>query len=309
MNVGTDIITFYNPEFWGVETSEQISSVAAQSDAAFWTRIFDIATQSGLSGLELTFPPLDYRTAVAAFGSVPRLAEALSARGLAIWSSFFADLSRFPAADCAEQAESILAAVEEMSRFLASVGGRMIVVGLPNRTTWLTQPEGFVDFALAEPISRLLNRMGAVAALHGIALALHTEAHSLFCAPRDVDLFLLLTDPRYVHLCIDPAHIVLEGGDPVRLMARHLERVVAMHWKDASGAMPKDILIDPTIYARHGPYFRELGDGVVDFPALRSLLAAAPLCCDPIVEMDASADPVPVLQRAVSFVHRLTGAP
>ncbi|QEH96939.1 sugar phosphate isomerase/epimerase family protein [Gluconobacter thailandicus] len=307
MQLGTDLVTFYNPDFWGVSSEVEIAQLAQQDGRAFWMRLLDAQASTGVAGIELTFPPFDWRGAVAAFGSIDALLNELGQRGLAIWSSFFPDLDRIPISEHSASEQRILQSALDAAQFLSAVGGRVLVVGLPCRSTWCADPVQFVDMALAQPMADLLNRMGALTAREGIMLAVHTEAHSVCCAPRDVDLFMLLTDPRYVSLCFDPAHIILEGGNPTRVLDRHLERVVAMHWKDASGIMPLSIVIDETIYAKHRPYFRPLGEGDVDFSTLRSLLENAPLKCGPILEMDSCPAPEQALQKAAAFVRNTYG--
>lgn len=307
METGTDLITFYNPEFWGVSSEEQIQLLAEKDPRFFWTKILDTLSGTGVSGIELTFPPFNWETALQAFGSREDLIRELKTRNLEIWSSFFADLDRIPLSEHRSAEPKILKAVAAAAEFLASVGGKILVIGLPCRTTWLSEPVQFVDMALAQPMADLLNQMGAVTARAGVTLALHTEANSVFCAPRDVNLFMLLTDPRYVSLCLDPAHVTIEGGDPVKLLDRHLERVVAMHWKDASGIMPLTITIDETIYAQHRPYFRPTGQGSVNFPELATLLEKAPLKCSPILEMDSCAHPAEVLKSGARFIESIYG--
>ncbi|WP_208624023.1 sugar phosphate isomerase/epimerase family protein [Komagataeibacter swingsii] len=306
VKIGTDLVTFYSPAFWGVATEPEVDHLAATDGHTVWTRIFDSLHAAGVTGIELAFPPFDQAGAVAAFGSEAALAHALKTRNLEIWSSFFPVLDRIPVHEYGSAEPRILAQVETAARFLAATGGTVLVAGLPCRATFLSEPPAFVDLAFAAPIAGLLNRMGFVAARHGVTLAIHTEAHTIACAPRDVDLFMLLTDPRYVSLCPDPAHIILEGGNPADVLGRHVERVVAMHWKDATCAMPVDTPIGQDIHARHRDYFCELGNGQANFGRLAALLAHAPLRCGPILELDACPRPVPALRRGVTFVNLLT---
>ena len=307
MKIGMDLVTFNNPSFWGVGTETDIVSLAAANEAAFWARVLDSAHAAGICGIELTFSPFELSSLAQTFASNSRILSELHERKLEIWSSFFADLSRIPPSEHAEAEEHILKRVHDASKLLSALGGRVLVAGLPCRETFLSSPPQFVDMAFATPLAELLNRMGAATAQHGITLAIHTEAHSVACASRDVDLFMLLTDPRYVALCPDPAHIILEGSNPVEVVRRHLDRVVAMHWKDAMAPMPITTPIDADIHARHRPYFCEPGAGRVDFAALNRLLAQAPLLCGPILELDSCPDPVPALERGTTFIREIAG--
>ena len=187
----------------------------------------------------MTFPPADRETAIAAFGSAEAFASALQERGLSVVSSYFGDIEH--AADVTDPAtrDAIFRAAETEAAFLASIGASYLVAGLPMRRN-NAEGDGLapVDLATAQPIADIANEVGAITARHGITLALHTESHSVFWTPRDVDLFLLLTDPFLVAFCPDTGHIVLGGGDPVQLVSRHRERVVIAHWKDAAGRVP-----------------------------------------------------------------------
>jgi sugar phosphate isomerase/epimerase len=307
MKFAVDLVTFYHPGFWGVESYEAVAAIAAADPRAFWTKLLDSVADAGVTGIELTFPPFDWRSAVAAFGSVDGVAAALSARGLVVASGFVVDLDRAPdLAGSAAQAH-IVAETEAYARFVKACGGDVLVIGLPCRQTFNEQPPRFVDLASMGPVADLLNRMGAATARIGVRCALHTEAHSVFCAPRDVDLLMLLTDPRYVFFCPDPAHIILEGGDPLVVARRHAERIVIAHWKDATGPMPREVVIDHGIYDRHKPYFCPMGDGRVDWPAWATLMGAVTDAWS-VLELDAAADPVAAIRDGRAFAQSMVSA-
>src|SRR5436189_976056 len=125
-----------------------------------------------------------------------------------------------------------------------------MVTALPLRRSLAADPPLFIDLRLAETIASALNRMGHATLKHGVKLALHPEAFSMFRNSRDVDLFMLLTDPTYVFLCPDTAQFVVAGSDPLAITQRHKDRLVITHWKDATGPAPADVPIDETIYDR-----------------------------------------------------------
>ncbi|NUU21989.1 MAG: xylose isomerase, partial [Streptomycetaceae bacterium] len=182
-----DLITFYHPEFWGLATFDELVAKAAAEPRWFWDRCLGALAEAGVTGLEMTFPPGDWRSAVAAYGSPEGFAEALEARGLTLVSGFFAEIDRSEWRT-PEGRRDILRAAAEYADFLQRAGGSVLVAGLPLRRTVGAQPALFVDMATAEPLAALLNEIGDVTLRHGIRLAVHTEAHSMMCTGRDVDL-------------------------------------------------------------------------------------------------------------------------
>ena len=123
----------------------------------------------------------------------------------------------------------------------------------------------FVDLDYAKSVSDLINRVGAAAQREGVRLALHTEVGSVFCVRRDIDLFMSLTDPAYVDLCPDTAHIYLGGVSPVEVLGDHYERVTIAHWKDAAGRWPNDDQANEDRFELEARYFRRVGTGSVDW--------------------------------------------
>ncbi|MCH4090768.1 sugar phosphate isomerase/epimerase family protein [Acetobacter sp.] len=310
MQFGVDLITFYNPVYWGVECAAEIINVATADPSAFWRRIFAAIQAGGAREVELTFAPFDWRSLLQAFRSITNIRKELETYGLTIISSYCVDLERVDPYGGQDLPTDLIREIGEAANFLAQLSGGAIVASLPMRRTYGVTPSGFVDMATALPIADFLNRIGMATAAEGIDFALHTEAHTMFCAPRDIDLFLLLTDPRYVYFCPDSAHIFLEGGDPATIVSRYRERVRLSHWKDATAPMPRDTPIDKKIHERHRDYFSELGQGKIDFQALAVATAQLPHPRPIILELDASPAPVPTITDGCRFAaHVLQDAP
>lgn len=304
---GVDLITFFDPGFWGLATGEELGALAAREPRRVWDTILDALQAAGIAELEMTFPPADRETAIAAYGSAAAFRAELEARGLSVVSAYFADIEHATDVTDPETRAGILAAAATEAAFLAEIGASFLVAGLPMRRN-NAEGDGLapVDLATAVPIAGIANEVGAIAQRHGVTLALHTESHSVFWTPRDVDLFLLLTDPFLVAFCPDTGHIVLGGGDPVELVARHRERVVIAHWKDAAGPFREKALVDADIFSRHRPYFRPAGQGVVDWPAFARTLAAIGYEGGILLELDVAADPVAQLTEARAFLEEAT---
>ncbi|CAN7423348.1 sugar phosphate isomerase/epimerase family protein [Pararhizobium sp. LjRoot238] len=304
LRFGVDLVTFSHPGFWRVETEAQIAEFAANSPVEFWTRILDGVQATGLTGIELTFAPYNWQHAVESFGSVGGFAAELCRRNLQLTGGFFAELEAGgDITDPADQA-AFIAKAEKYADFLKACGADIMVVGAPMRQTLGAKPVAFFDFDLARKIADFLNRLGAILYAKGVRLALHTEAHSVFAAARDVDLLMLLTDPAYVHMCPDTAHIIVAGSDPVQLVDRHHERVIIAHWKDALGPMPADTPIGEDIHARHQAYFCGFGLGRVDWPAWVRLLRDRAYEGWAILELDAAPDPVADLTTGLKLVRQ-----
>jgi sugar phosphate isomerase/epimerase len=308
----TDLVTFYSPGYWGGEGDlDQIGNLFSWGrwdPPAFWERVLDGSREAGLDGIEITFTPGDWTSALAAYGSARGFAAAVADRGLEVCSGFLS--SRVPGTDRrldfanpADHAQ-IVELVSGYAEFLRGCGARVMVTALPIRRSRDSDPPLFVDLKLAEPIADVLNRAGAAAAKHGVQLALHPEAFTMFRNSRDVDLFMLLTDPTYVSLCPDTAQFAVAGSDPIAIVRRHRDRLVLTHWKDAVGAAPPDVPIDDTIFARQVQWFATVGTGVVDWPAWMRLLRELRYRGWAVFELDTAADPVGELKQIKRYVEQ-----
>jgi sugar phosphate isomerase/epimerase len=307
----TDLVTFYAPSYWGLEGGmddlRHLFAGGRWDPQRFWERILDACHAAGLDGIEITFAPGDWHGALAAYGSPAGFAAAVRDRGLEVCSGYMSN--RIPGtdryADFADPADhdQLVEMAAGYAEFLRGCGAEVMVASLPLRRSRDADPPLFVDLRAAETIAGVLNRMGAAAMRRGVRLALHPEAFSMFRNTRDVDLFMLLTDPGYVFLCPDTAQFTVAGSDPVEIARRHRERLVLTHWKDATGAAPPETPIDEGIYDRQIQWFAAVGDGVVDWPAWLRLLRDTNYRGWAVFELDAAADPVADLKRIMTYVR------
>lgn len=300
---GVDLITFYHPSFWGLESYEDIVALRHRDPVAVWDRMFGALGDAGIELIEMTFPPGDRTSAIDAFGSAEGFRDAAAARGLALKSVFHGGLDWL---DGTRDLDDIVAAAVEDARFAKAAGGDVLVVGPPMRTTWNAPEPVFVDLAYAGRLADVLHRVGAATLDIGVRTALHTEAHSVFCQPRDIDLILGATDPNYVFFCPDTAHITLSGGDPVEVVGRHLERAVIAHWKDATGPQTPYLPIDENVHLSHREHMATLGTGIVDWDAWIALWARTDAADVRLLELDAVPDPVAAMVAGREFVESRT---
>ena len=118
-----------------------------------------------------------------------------------------------------------------------------------------------------------LNELGRRTADLGIRLAPHPHIWGPVERPHEIRRLLELTDPTYVWLTLDTAHVNLGGGDPVEFIDRYYERIAAIHWKDTKAEYRGYTGPTPTTEMhRQEILYKDLGAGGVDLPATWRLL-------------------------------------
>lgn len=296
---GVDLITFYHPQFWGVGTHEEVAEAGRKDSAAMWDRILTGLVEAGITMLEMTFPPADWKSALGAFGSADEFRRELDSRGLALKSGFHIALNWTPETDRGRAADE----AAEYAEFIAAAGGDTMVVGPPMRRSRDARPPFFVDHRFMSGIADVLHHVGAATLDCGVRTAVHTEAHSVFCTLRDVDLLMTLTDPTYVFMCPDTGHLTLSGADPVHVMEHHRDRMVIAHWKDATGPMP-EVPIDESVHLAHREYFRRVGAGSIDWFRWAQLVQGTAFSDVTLLELDAVPDPVAEMRAAREYIEQ-----
>jgi inosose dehydratase len=111
----------------------------------------------------------------------------------------------------------------------------------------------------------IANKIGRISLEEfGIRTDIHPHVGSLIENPRQIDMLMDQTDPKYFNLGPDTAQIWMGGGDPVAFFEKYRNRIIYMHYKDIRG------------YYRGLPGYLdnvvELGRGIIDFPALHRIL-------------------------------------
>ncbi|MEW1960334.1 sugar phosphate isomerase/epimerase [Kineococcus sp. NPDC059986] len=301
---GVDLVTFYHPGFWGVDTTEEMVAWCAENPRRMWERMLDALAAAGVPGIELTFPPLDFHSALAAFGSVDGVLEAFSARGVRVLSGFF-NGTHWGGID----PQVAVAEVADYAAFLQRAGGEVLVLGTPMLAGGPDAPVPALSAqerrAALEHLARVCDAVGAALAHQGVRLAVHTESHSITVEAEDVRTLMALTDPALVGLCPDSAHLTLSGTDPVAIAREFADRVLVSHWKDAAGPFPSDLVLDEDVHAVHRRFMRPLGQGAVDWAGWAEAMALTPTAGVRLLELDAAADPVGELLAAQAFARGL----
>lgn len=299
--IATDIITFYHPTFWGLQTFPEVTAWAAENPRVFWDKVLAALSQARINGIELSFGPGSIENALKAYGTVEAFSSALDQAGIQVISAFVADGPDWTGSG---NIDAIVADAVRRSEFLSALGASVLVAGLPLRKTFGTRPPMFVDLHFMTRMADVAHAVGEAISGQGVKLALHTESNSTLWYERDIDLFMSLTDPRYVWLCPDSCHIALSGGDPVRVAQRYNQRIALAHWKDALKPIDRNLIIDPSIYEQQQEFMADFGKGIVDWDGWAAAMDNTPGRSIALIELDMAPDPIAAMAEGRAVVER-----
>jgi len=151
---------------------------------------------------------------------------------------------------------------------------------------------------------------GAVAERTGLGTVFHPHCGGYVETPLEIDALMRRTDPARLGLVLDTGHIVYGGGDPLRVLNEHLDRVWHVHFKDcdlraANLAREQGL---GYLAAVRSQLFCELGSGVVDFAAVVDALRGDGYAGWIVVEQDVfpgDGTPKASAQRSRDYLRRL----
>ncbi len=112
---------------------------------------------------------------------------------------------------------------------------------------------------------------------YGLTVGIHAHAGGFMDFEPELERLLSEVDERLLKICFDTGHHSYAGFDPVDFMRRYVGRISYMHFKDIDPAVKADVVANRTdFYTACGQgIFCNLGQGDVDFPAVRQVLLDA----------------------------------
>ena len=311
IRLGATLITFYRPEYWGLPAGLTYADWTTTVDAGprpYFDRMLDGLVEAGVEGVELAPAPGNWQGALRAYGSVADVGQELAARGLTLGSSYQSGSFIQKALDDPAQQAAVDAHTDEHAAFVSALGGDIIVTGNIQRAPYAGGSYGAeIDEDAAHRVADQLNGLGAIAARHGVRVAIHTDAYSFVSRDRDIDRMMSLTDPANVMLCLDAGHATLDGGDAVSILRTHIDRVPVMHWKDCVASVDGASFSGDSVMERHDAMmrnFRIFGEGNVDWRAWQGVLRDADWSGWAMAENDMAEDPVAEIRRGIEFFER-----
>ena len=137
----------------------------------------------------------------------------------------------------------------------------------------------------------------------------HADTHVEY--EDQIEMFLEQTDPERVKICFDTGHHAYRGGDPVRFMRRHHNRIPYLHLKSIDENIRQNVEAEniPFATAVSIDMFCEPSAGTVDFLAFRDVLSEIDYEGFAIVEQDmypAPFDkPLPIAKRTRAYLREI----
>ena len=122
------------------------------------------------------------------------------------------------------------------------------------------------------------NRIATIAKMgaeeYGLSVGIHAHAAGFIDFEPELERLLDEVDEKILGICFDTGHHSYAGFDPVTFMKKHISRINYMHFKDINPKVKANVITNRTgFYDACGEgIFCNLGDGDVDFPAVRQLL-------------------------------------
>ena len=256
------------PCSWGVLEFE------LEGEAAGYAQVLDEMAATGYAGTELGdwgFMPTDPDT----------LRAELAQRNLALLGAFVPvalkdESSHAAGAETAVRTAKLLAAVAGDTPFIVladdngAVPERTQNAGCVTPEMGLSEAEWLTFAKGAEQVAR------AVMEATGLRTVFHHHCAGYVETPAELTKLLALTDPSLLGVCFDTGHYRFAGGDPVQAIRELGDRIWHMHFKDCHPDIARhsrDENWDYFTAVNHG-VFCELGQGEVDFTAVKAALEA-----------------------------------
>lgn len=292
------------PDSWGVWFPEDAGQVP-------WPRFLDEAAAAGYSWIELG--PYGYLPTDAS-----RLSDELAARGLKLSAgTVFTGFHKG-----ADQWQQAWDQAVEVAGLAAAQGASHIVV-IPD--LWRSD----ATCEVLEPRTLTNDQWQQLAAGHdrlgkalweefGLCQQFHSHADSHVGTYREVERFLTETDPTFTNLCLDTGHFAYYGGDNLRLIEAHPDRIGYLHLKQVDPDLLFDVLKNdlPFANAVTQGVMIEPPAGIPELAPIIDRVAAINPDIFGIVEQDMYGCPVdrpyPIAQRTLdhllgSATHATTG--
>lgn len=270
------------PCSWGVEFADDPRNPA-------WRTVLKECAEAGYKGIELG--PVGFMPEDPAI-----LGEALEEHGLELIGGVV-----FRAYHDPDAWDDVLDATHRTARALQAHGAQhMVLIDSisPRRAPTAGRAAEAEQMDLAEWTAfrdRLATSARIGAEEYGLTVGIHAHAAGFLDFEPELERLLDEVDEDILKICFDTGHHSYAGFDPVAFMNKHIDRISYMHFKDINPVVKARAIAERTgFYDACGQgIFCNLGEGDVDFPAVRQILLDADYTgwctveqdCDPTLDV------------------------
>ena len=263
------------PCSWGVEFADDPRNPP-------WTRVLDETKAAGYNGIELG--PLGFMPEDPAV-----LGPALAERNLTLIGGVLFRAFHDPA-----QWPKVWEAAQRTCRALVAHQARRLVLidSISPRRAPTAGRAAEAERLRGAERAGLMQRLRDVARLgaeeYGLQVSMHAHAAGFVEFEDELEDVLATIEPKLLGVCLDTGHCEYAGFDPVAFYRRHSDRVSYLHFKDLDPKIRRRAIDERIGFydACAAGLFCNLGDGVVDFLALKSALTSAGFAGWATVEQD-----------------------
>lgn len=167
-----------------------------------------------------------------------------------------------------------LAHIDGHAHWLAAIGGGTLVVSaIPERTPVATRPETLSSAQWAH-LLHLIGSVEHVCARHRLKLAVQPRFGSTIQGPEEIERLLVGSEAG---LCLDIAHLVIAGADPVEVIELAAGRIQHVHLNDVDLDLARRVRSGSLDYreAVTRNLYRPIGEGGADVARVTEALRAS----------------------------------
>ncbi len=140
------------------------------------------------------------------------------------------------------------------------------------KTNMGSRPYGGPSNDQLKILANTLNAIGRQTIAFGVRLAPHPHIWGPMEREHEVRTVMALTDPKYVWLTADTAHLTLGGMDAVEIIRDYFPRIAEVHLKDTYPKYRGNKSTPTQEEHRGASLYHNLGAGGVNFPAIFEVL-------------------------------------
>ena len=205
------------------------------------------------------------------------------------------------------QAEEIVAQAEKAARYMQGLGCTELYVAAsltPRRReiAGQVQPADAMSEAEHAQCAKVLDQVGQATLKYGVKACFHNHVGSYIERRAEIDRLFALVNPQWVFQGPDLGHLAWAGDDVVAFCQDYAKHMPTVHLKDINPQVRQEGVKQGWGYrdfSDHG-IFAELGEGMVDFPAILDALNQAGFEGWIVVETDVTQKPTALESAIIS---------